>query len=774
MTKILEQEGLAPPLLQQHAVSMDSITIQQSSSPASTLTSPPSAHVEVLHSRSSPVRKEGKFQHLSRENFHALLIGIDKYANYGSLKGAIRDVESMHDFLIGAFDVQAPSSIDLRILKNEQATSARIIEAIAKLKDDKKVKQTDVILIYFAGHGATMPPPKGWPGWAPTPPLGGWTEDVEIQCIVAHDAAVSMVAPSKYSAGGVIPDRTLNVLLRELADAKGNNITVILDCCHSSSGTRSADDGPEELNRKVDLKDPMGNRATIPEGYDRRIWGPYFCRGAVLDWEYRHAGLGSHVLIAACGRKEQAADGLSFTQALLELLKQRFLDALSYTLLIKSIKNLGKRRAPQNPLCEGNSVQSMLFDIKDVHLGRLTFDVVQEGHYIVLTAGEMLGVTPQMQFDVYTSKAISLYEECIGKFKVERVGSTSSHLKDIKTNLDGAVASPSFASSDTFYVHVPNSTLRATIETAVSEESSEDRFGRSRIDTSGTASGSDLTLSTDGTNVCFLYQRSSNISQLGLERLIFTFPSDAWRIRRVLRSGAHFFKFLQHEAPHGGVRLRDYVEVRLWELEETNDFTVGVDGKLKRVLEHKHARPLERAASGAYEVLAATAGTYKEGARRYGIELMNRLQKDGLFVWAFLFDCSTLEIRQYHEPRVARGNSSIDPTLPCVATNPQPVPIALNYRNGAGRVLRLQLQEGQTFDIGFLRIFLSTRYRGGALTSIMQHTPLVLKDGVWRGARRERLRGALPPSMLPRPTDSANDVPDLWDVLTIPLVQRAE
>jgi hypothetical protein len=98
---------------------------------------------------------------------------------------------------------------------------------------------------------------------------------------------------------------------------------------------------PEEHFRTVDLVDPKGNRVTIQGDYDKHIWGPLFTRGAVLDYEYRHAGLGSHVLLAGCGLKEFATDGFSFTQALVQFLQAAFIDALSYTVLIQNIANLG-------------------------------------------------------------------------------------------------------------------------------------------------------------------------------------------------------------------------------------------------------------------------------------------------------------------------------------------------------------------------------------------------------------------------------------------------
>ena len=258
----------------------------------------------------------------------------------------------MKSFLINEFDVPKGSTLDIRELRNKQANRANIIAEIRKLTDDPRIAMNDTILIYYAGHGATMPPPEGWPGYSPTPPTPeGWSKDVEIQCIVASDVVVSEKNRRHY-VSGVVLDRTLSALLHDLADKHGSNIvrrtvdsstflvdsrllsqTVILDCCHSGSGTR---DSPQTV-RSVDFRDPSGGRITVPSDYDREIWSEFIGRGGVVADEYRHAGLASHVLLAACGSKEVASDGYSFTSALLEYFKTASLRFLSYDVLIRTI-----------------------------------------------------------------------------------------------------------------------------------------------------------------------------------------------------------------------------------------------------------------------------------------------------------------------------------------------------------------------------------------------------------------------------------------------------
>ncbi|KAF8129497.1 hypothetical protein EV363DRAFT_1417642 [Boletus edulis] len=108
-----------------------------------------------------------------------------------------------------------------------------------------------------------------------------------------------------------ILDRTIGALIEDIAKAKGDNITVIFDCCHSASGTRGQDD--ECVPRSVDL------HFNIPETLDDYIWGS---RDVSIASNFAYHGLRSHVLLAACREKASAYEhkGRGFTSALLAAL----------------------------------------------------------------------------------------------------------------------------------------------------------------------------------------------------------------------------------------------------------------------------------------------------------------------------------------------------------------------------------------------------------------------------------------------------------------------
>jgi hypothetical protein len=151
---------------------------------------------------------------VKRQNFHALLIGIDKYAHeerttFRNLTGCVADVKDMEQFLTDSMNV---SPTNIVTLLDEVATRSRIIGEIEALaKEDNPIQRHDPILIYYAGHGAETPAPEGWPAGGP---------GVNIQMIIPHD----FNPHSDDEHNGGILDIILSDRLSALATAKGNNI----------------------------------------------------------------------------------------------------------------------------------------------------------------------------------------------------------------------------------------------------------------------------------------------------------------------------------------------------------------------------------------------------------------------------------------------------------------------------------------------------------------------------------------------------------------------
>ncbi len=86
----------------------------------------------------------------------ALLIGIDKYHNWPQLNYAVADAEIMQKLLTETLDF--PND-NVYMLLDEEATLLNIKKEMNKLKNI--ANDNDRVLIYFAGHGITVPLPKG-------------------------------------------------------------------------------------------------------------------------------------------------------------------------------------------------------------------------------------------------------------------------------------------------------------------------------------------------------------------------------------------------------------------------------------------------------------------------------------------------------------------------------------------------------------------------------------------------------------------------------------
>ncbi|KAF8752583.1 Caspase domain [Rhizoctonia solani] len=160
----------------------------------------------------------GESPRSSVPNLHALLIGIDTYTTVTPLSGAVNDAHQVELFL--RFGLEVPQK-QINVLKNEQATRSGILGAIKALR-----------------HGCEVKSPLVEPG----------NPEGKTECLVPWDVCKGEKGRKEIP---LIPDYTIAALLDELAAEKGNNITVILDCCHSASSTRGIH---LETSAKLDLK----------------------------------------------------------------------------------------------------------------------------------------------------------------------------------------------------------------------------------------------------------------------------------------------------------------------------------------------------------------------------------------------------------------------------------------------------------------------------------------------------------------------------------------
>ncbi len=215
----------------------------------------------------------------SGPSFWALLVGIDEYQaeSVQDLNGCVNDVEAMRIFLLNQLGI--PEN-HIRMLTNQQATRAAILHSFeAFLIDNPAVAFNNQMLFHYSGHGSQM---KDTTGVEP---------DGHNETIVPHDSRTHH--PDVYD----IPDKTLGALLARLAERKGSHITVILDSCHSGSGTRRIElpgGARVRLAPADDRVPPADLDADLLVGASTRSAGP-------SGW----AATGmSHVLLAGCRDRE--------------------------------------------------------------------------------------------------------------------------------------------------------------------------------------------------------------------------------------------------------------------------------------------------------------------------------------------------------------------------------------------------------------------------------------------------------------------------------------
>ncbi len=151
-------------------------------------------------------------------NIYALLVGIDNYAAPVSpLQGCVNDVMAIEEYLQSRVKAEG-WKLNLNILQDQQATRQGIIDGFREHLC--QADSDDVALFYYSGHGSREQAPKEF--WDLEP-------DKLNETLVCYD--------SRSQGGWDLADKELAKLIAEVAQ-KNPHITLILDCCHSGSGTR--------------------------------------------------------------------------------------------------------------------------------------------------------------------------------------------------------------------------------------------------------------------------------------------------------------------------------------------------------------------------------------------------------------------------------------------------------------------------------------------------------------------------------------------------------
>jgi hypothetical protein len=258
-------------------------------------------------------------------DIYALLVGINDYApEVGKLTGCINDVDHFNGYLTNHFD---GDRLHVEVLKDADATRSNIIEQFRSYLG--RAKADDVAVFQYCGHGAR---------WKSAQAFEQFYPDRKDEGLVCYD--------SRRPGGFDLADKELAVLLAELAQ-NDPHIAVILDCCHSGSATRCADDFTQLKSRQTHEVSEERPLEIYLDGY----YASLSERGESLQ-----IPASRHILLAACERVQKAWEGKDhcgvFTSTLLDVLEQSGTDISYADLFVRCRAAVRKRADNQDPQFE--------------------------------------------------------------------------------------------------------------------------------------------------------------------------------------------------------------------------------------------------------------------------------------------------------------------------------------------------------------------------------------------------------------------------------------
>jgi pimeloyl-ACP methyl ester carboxylesterase len=290
---------------------------------------------------------------IKSRNLYALLVGIDNYPqsvpSVPLLNGCVNDITAIEEYLKNQVAGEW-KLIEPRILTNEKATRQAIIDGFQNYLC--QAGSDDIALFYYSGHGGQEKAPEEF--WHLEP-------DRLDETLVCYD--------SRIEGNNDLADKELRYLLAKVAK-KNPRVIVILDSCHSGSGTRNI---------------PEGVRLAPEDTRDRPLSSFIFAEDASFknllltssEVNKKKTGLdlpkGRHILLAACrddqyAKEHQGDNGQTrgaFSYFFLKSLEQTN-GNLSYLDLARNIEALVKGKfQDQVPQLEATNPE----DLKKSFLG---------------------------------------------------------------------------------------------------------------------------------------------------------------------------------------------------------------------------------------------------------------------------------------------------------------------------------------------------------------------------------------------------------------------
>ncbi|KAF9477973.1 hypothetical protein BDN70DRAFT_74423 [Pholiota conissans] len=639
----------------------------------------------------------------------ALLIGINDYkTSFGDLRplrGAVPDTLRFQSYLEKRIGV--PSN-QISVLINEKATRSNIINALKSFRNDKRIDKGDAIFVYYAGHGTQIDPPKERRGATPQ----------QIQAIVPYDCDSEGEGGKSRTRVPPIPDYVLEILLSKIVEEKGDNITVLFDCCHSASATRGAKQDTDVISRSVHID----KSDVYTEQLGRELLAEEtVTRGAVAAPKFRHRGLGSHILLSACGALEEAKESSGhgrFSTAILNLLEQVEFDGLRYCDILKHEKI--EKIEGQNPQCEGENLQRTLFDAKVLPIQKKAFDISFDdkannglGKYIV-HGGAIHNIKEDSEFSIYRKADLS-FSTPKGTLEVDKIQSYSftaklpSNVTTIDLREPMVAVQTMFGKQERLNVYIdPRTPFWKTYDDMSKKPDLKFLF-----DTVVVVDKSDeapVKIETNAKNA-LKFTMSVPVmipSQTTMEQVVDDVDADPNNLALTLSKVAHFYRELRYVKMEP--KMSKHISVELYKLQEDVDADEDIGYEI--------LSPVEPNLSNGGIVDLVIADEDEENIP-YGIKIVNNSTL-GLYANVFHFNTHDLAIScvaAAHIGHTARG--------PDVPLEPKGGSLDIGFGSAGYHPLCFQVANGLDIDIGFLKIYLSTH--SVSLGYLPQSSPFALE-----------------------------------------------
>ncbi|MER9947173.1 caspase family protein [Mesorhizobium sp. M0047] len=368
---------------------------------------------------------------------YALLVGIDDYPlPIPKLQGCVNDIGELKQYLHARVDPghrALEEALKIKTLIDGEATRDAVIHAFRNHLGH--AGPDDVVLFGYSGHGSQQQSPEQF--WNIEP-------DHLDETLVLHD--------SRSEGSWDLADKELSKLITEVSK-RGAHVVVLLDCCHSGSGTRAPGVSVTAVRRApTDLRQRSLESFIFTLDELSEVGSTRDLRTSPSGWE----GTGRHVLLAACRDDEEAKEYQggdttrgAFSYFLGETLRTVG-GAITYRDLFARAAALVQGQVQrQSPQLEATVSEDLLrpFLGGAIRQAPHTFLASHHRGHWVIDAGRMHGIpnpTPDEKTELvlfaFTASDEDLKDPAkgVGKVRVAEVFGTTSRLEIIGPALDAA------------------------------------------------------------------------------------------------------------------------------------------------------------------------------------------------------------------------------------------------------------------------------------------------------------------------------------------------